>query len=237
MAHRTKLCDQGGIFNASRPLNYSVGTRSFLNDLINESRLTTLQRKSVEGWLRSGKQPSIYLSPTSLRTSAPANIKRDRCFKPRTLKNIVESGAYEPESFQSDRRTKNYSAEKERLQSIMMYGKVTKIDSATEPKKSIVAKQININSEDYLIDSVILEIEDREKFLSNMEILGQAAKYRESITFEIRDRVRHLQEFLRKTSSTHRQTDIQKIALKYRQPQIPSKPYKIDIVDSVKGMQ
>lgn len=34
MAYRTKICDQGGIFNASRPSKYSAETHKFLNGMI-----------------------------------------------------------------------------------------------------------------------------------------------------------------------------------------------------------
>ncbi|XP_050437196.1 UPF0193 protein EVG1 homolog [Adelges cooleyi] len=224
MAYRTKICDEGGLFNASRPSGYSAETRAFLNDLIKESRLTTLQRKSVVGWLRSGTPPQSQQQTTrSVRPRAPvfnaaATVKRYRSSKPRTLKDIIESGAYEPETFVPDTKTKNYSVEKERLQSIMTYGKLTKMDPVAAPKKPNVKKPSKVYTEEELIDSVISEIEDREKFLSDMEVLGDAAKYEKLMFGEILDRIRHLQEFSRKTTNSYRKGDIQAIAVKYQKP-------------------
>lgn len=33
MAYRTKMCEEGGMYNASRPIAYSAETRAFLNGM------------------------------------------------------------------------------------------------------------------------------------------------------------------------------------------------------------
>lgn len=81
---------------------------NLFSDLIKESRLTTLQRKSLESSLRSGcgtsSSPSLQALKTKPKTPADKPIKRYRSTKPRTLKDIVESGAYEPEAYMPSRR-------------------------------------------------------------------------------------------------------------------------------------
>jgi len=65
---------------------------------------------------------------------------------------------------------------------------------------------------------VILEIEDREQFLSDMEDLGQGSKYSASIIHEICDRIKKLEAFVSKNSCSHRLADVKDIANKYRIP-------------------
>ncbi|XP_026814313.1 UPF0193 protein EVG1 homolog [Rhopalosiphum maidis] len=218
MAYRTKICNQGGIFNASRPSEYSSETRQFLNELIKESRLTTLQRKSLQGWLRSGGDSSSTISNRPVSGVSANPIKRYRSTRPRTLKNIIESGAYEPEAYKPSSKQKNYNGEKEKLQSIMAYGKVTKLDPVAVVKVPNTPKTTNECTDEELINSVILEIEDREKFLSDMEDLGQGSKYNASIIHEICDRIKKLEVFVSKNACSYRQADVQGIANKYRIP-------------------
>ncbi|XP_015379382.1 PREDICTED: UPF0193 protein EVG1 homolog [Diuraphis noxia] len=218
MAHRTKICNQGGIFNASRPSEYSAETRKFLNDLIKESRLTTLQRKSLQGWLRSRGDPPSTTSQRPVSGPSEAPVKRYRSTRPRMLKDIVESGAYEPEAYKPSTKQKNYNGEKEKLQSIMAYGRVTKLDPVAVVKVSNIQKTSNECTDEELINSVILEIEDREQFLSDMENLGQGSKYSASIIHEICDRIKKLEAFVSKNSCNHRMTDVKDIANKYRIP-------------------
>lgn len=66
--------------------------------------------------------------------------------------------------------------------------------------------------------TVISEIEDREKFLADMEMLGQGTKYSASITHEIRDRIKKLDAFFEKTPCDYRKTDVHEIGNKYRKP-------------------
>ncbi|CAI6369568.1 unnamed protein product [Macrosiphum euphorbiae] len=219
MAYRTKICNEGGIFNASRPSEYSAETRKYLNELIKESRLTTLQRKSLQGWLKSGggDSPSTTsVRPVSGTSAAP--IKRYRSTRPRMLKDIVESGAYEPEAYKPSTRQKNYNGEKEKLQSIMAYGRVTKLDPVAVVKVPNNQKTSNECTDEELINAVILEIEDREKFLSDMEALGQGSKYSASISHEICHRIRKLEAFVSKNACKHRLADVKDIAHKYRIP-------------------
>ncbi|XP_022175116.1 UPF0193 protein EVG1 homolog [Myzus persicae] len=216
MAYRTKICNEGGIFNASRPSEYSPETRKFLNELIKESRLTTLQRKSLQGWLRShGDSPSTT-SHRLVSGPSEAPMKRFRSTRPRMLKDIVESGAYEPEAYKPSARQKNYTEEKEKLQSIMAYGRVTKLDPVAVVKVPNIKKTSNECTDEELINSVILEIEDREKFLADMEGLGQGSKYSASIIHEIRDRIKKLKVFVSKTGCSHRLADVNDMANKYR---------------------
>lgn len=66
--------------------------------------------------------------------------------------------------------------------------------------------------------AVLLEIEDREKFLYDMELLGQGTKYSSSIYHEICDRIKKLEAFVSKSSSGYRLLEVQDIANKYRRP-------------------
>lgn len=75
---------------------------SYNTELIKESRLTMLQRKSLQKWLRPDENPSSRTSqvlPNKSKESVNTVVKRYRSFKPRTLKDIIDSGAYEPQAY------------------------------------------------------------------------------------------------------------------------------------------
>jgi len=65
---------------------------------------------------------------------------------------------------------------------------------------------------------VILEIEDREKFLTDMDDLELGSKYSASIIHEICDRIKKLEVFVNKNACSYRQADVRAIANKYRIP-------------------
>lgn len=70
--------------------------------------------------------------------------------------------------------------------------------------------------------TVILEIEDREKFLLEMEMLGQGSKYRPPIIQTIQDRLRQLETICKLACSHYRLKEIQDIDKKYRN--VPESP-------------
>lgn len=63
---------------------------------------------------------------------------------------------------------------------------------------------------------MILEIEDREKFLSEMEMLGKGSKYRPPIIQTIQDRIRQLETICKLACSNYRLKEIQEIDKKYK---------------------
>jgi len=65
---------------------------------------------------------------------------------------------------------------------------------------------------------VILEIEDREQFLTDMDHLGQGYKYSSSIIHDIRLRIRKLEAFVAKNACSYRRADVEDIAEKYKLP-------------------
>lgn len=64
--------------------------------------------------------------------------------------------------------------------------------------------------------AVILEIEDREKFLADMEMLGQGSKYRASIIHTIQDRISKLEALLSKLAVKYKLKEVTDMANKYR---------------------
>uniref|UniRef100_A0A2S2R0P2 UPF0193 protein EVG1 n=1 Tax=Sipha flava TaxID=143950 RepID=A0A2S2R0P2_9HEMI len=188
--------------------------------LMKESRLTTLQRKSLLSNLRSGGSSSTTISAASINRPAPKTnkvIKQFRSFRPRTLKDIVESGAYQPEAYVPNPKKKNYVAEKEKLQSIMTNGKETKMHNTEKKKQLADRKKPQEHTIEELIDLTISDIEDREQFLLDMEQLGKGS-ISGPIIHEIRHRIKTLESIINRTTSKYRATDLQNIAEKYRKP-------------------
>lgn len=97
------------INNVCFPLSMFIDYYSYFAVLMKEARLTMTQRKSLMNNLRSGGSSSTTTSATSIIRSEPTTaIKRHRSFKPRTLKDIVESGAYQRESYVPSSKLSKY---------------------------------------------------------------------------------------------------------------------------------
>lgn len=74
------------------------------------------------------------------------------------------------------------------------------------------------------IFAAISEIEDREKFLSDMQLLGKGSPNSARIIHEIRHRIKTLEMIISKTTCKYRASDVQNIANKYRKPPGTPKP-------------
>lgn len=77
--------------------------------------------------------------------------------------------------------------------------------------------------------AAISEIEDREHFLMDMEVLGQGFKYKTSIIHEICDLTKKLETLASKMPLSYRKTDVQNIANRYRKPLNSPKPLPVEL--------
>lgn len=77
--------------------------------------------------------------------------------------------------------------------------------------------------------TAISEIEDRERFLWDMEALGQGSKYKASIIHEICDLTKKLETLVSKMPFSYRNADVLNIANKYRKPLSTPKPLPVEL--------
>eukprot|EP00794_Sanderia_malayensis_P008880 gene8880-9830_t len=88
--------------------------------------------------------------------------------------------------------------DKEKLQNMMAYGKDHEKIARKQPVKR-VAEKTDVDKDRF--DEVMEEIEERRRFLDEMEAIGQGAKYKSVIATEISQKIRELEVIDKERSS------------------------------------
>uniref|UniRef100_A0A1B6KM39 Uncharacterized protein n=1 Tax=Graphocephala atropunctata TaxID=36148 RepID=A0A1B6KM39_9HEMI len=193
---------QGGIFH-SHKVQYSKETQNLLNRLIEESKLSMLQRQALKDSVKKGESlPGPERVSSACRRQGQERIRAGEVLVPpalprrRSYQAIVRSGAYQRDTFQPPYNVnmKNREEEKQKLQSLMSYGKNLPPDQGSL-KTTTRLKQRSEEKEldpDVLFDHLVEEIKERLEFLQEMEGLGQAKTYQEVIEQEIAAKMRQM---------------------------------------------
>ncbi|XP_074030592.1 UPF0193 protein EVG1 homolog [Leptinotarsa decemlineata] len=184
----SKNVPRGGFMHAAKS-SYSPDTHKFLKLLMEESKLSMMQRKKFNYCLRNG-EPLPPISHTSRsRVNIPEVTIRPGSSKRRTRETIVQSGAYEREEFRPHHPVVDREKEKERLQNKMAYNEEIKVR-----KPKIFQKLVSKEDKEEInrFDQIVQEIKEREEWLKEMEALGQGNKYRQIIELQIQEKVREM---------------------------------------------
>ncbi|XP_065066282.1 UPF0193 protein EVG1 homolog [Rhopilema esculentum] len=199
MAARPKQAVAKGGLWSTKPQNVSKETSNLLKVMMEESKLTNFQRRKLQDDMKSGKSLPVQCLPTS-STSAGAKGKpkepkckktgsRQFCYSGKRRKEIID--------ILKERNKDDYrpvggkiitEKDKEKLQNIMAYGK-----DSPQHEKSKRPVAVEDEPEIDRFEEVMAEIEDRRKFLDEMEALGQGKKYRTIIATEISQKIRELE--------------------------------------------
>ncbi|ERL88423.1 UPF0193 protein EVG1 homolog [Dendroctonus ponderosae] len=181
----------GGILHPARA-NYSPETHQFIKVLMEESKLSMMQRKSINYSLRNGQPlPTSINSSRQKRSQIPEVTIRPGSSRRRSRNDIISSGAYEREPFRPTYPVIDREKEKVKLANMMAYNR------DIEVKKSRVIKKIEIDGvkeQGNRFDQLIEEIKEREQWLKEMEQIGHAEKYRLIIQQQIQNKVREMQK-------------------------------------------
>ncbi|XP_034944577.1 UPF0193 protein EVG1 homolog [Chelonus insularis] len=179
----------GAFLNPPRA-NYSEDTRKLIRVLMEESKLSMIQRKSIEKAMDRGES----LPPLSRATSAKAinttRIIPSAYWKRRSQESILNSGAYEREQYRRTTPLPNKEKQKRDLAYIMAYGK-NMPETPRGPK--VLHKEFtkpDILQNDDIVNDLILGIRERMEFLKEMEHLGLGKKYQAIIYQEIAEKMR-----------------------------------------------
>lgn len=193
----------GGLWSNPRATQYSKETQDMLRLMMQESRLTNLQRKQINECLKNGAalplttDPKASAPPPQPKTSKP--VQKRLLGKPqrRSAESCRSEYSYVREKF-CPGPTRDLDKEKRRLQSIMATGQE---EPAAASFKSIPACQNPGAAEERdRYQEVADEIEERMQFLADMASLGKEKQYINIINTEISQRIREL-EVLDKTCS------------------------------------
>ncbi|XP_018569045.1 UPF0193 protein EVG1 homolog [Anoplophora glabripennis] len=180
----------GGILHAHK-VSYSPETHKFLKLLMDESKMTMMQRNKLNYYLRNGEPlPSARKISSGSKLNVPLVTIRPGSSKRRSRDTIIKSGVYERDKYYPIHPKVDREKEKEKLQDKMAYNKEIKVRKAKVLKgKDKGDDEVEINR----FDQLMQEIKDREDWLKEMEELGQGEKYRLIITQQIQSKVREMQ--------------------------------------------
>ncbi|XP_008560728.1 UPF0193 protein EVG1 homolog [Microplitis demolitor] len=203
-----------GAFHNLPRAQYSEETRQLIKILMEESKLSMLQRKSIQNAVNRGES----LPPISRSSSAPVNHTRvipSSYWKRRSQEVIVNSGAYEREQYRRTTPLLNKEKQKRHLACMMAFGK----DMPETPHGPAIRHKpkkgpLPPNSDDILED-LTRGIKERIEFLHDMEHLGLGKKYQPIIHQEIAEKIRIIESL-----DGHKAAEIDRYVegFKYKQP-------------------
>ncbi|KAK3089632.1 hypothetical protein FSP39_005217 [Pinctada imbricata] len=190
-----------GGFWSQPQATYSASTQALLKEMMQESKLTNFQQRHLQKSLKGGGTLPLECPPTSSVKKKPAPVQapqskrtNPRSYKPaiRTKDQMEAMGAYEKPDYTPMPNTKGIDVEKqkERLANIMAFGE--DIDPKKK-KKPVPQREPTEFTEVDRFDELQLEIEERRKFLNDMEKVGQGAKYKNIIETEISQMIREME--------------------------------------------
>ncbi|XP_025111674.1 UPF0193 protein EVG1 homolog [Pomacea canaliculata] len=195
---------QGGFWSTPQ-VKYSKETHDLLKEMMRESKLTNFQQRQVDRTLKDGGQLPLQLPPTSSirRAKPPKLVTSSTILNPRNYSGGIRSretmeaqGAFKKSDYVPPRYNTRSAREKEKLANIMAYGE----DVPNIPMERVRKRLESPPPEPDRFDELQQEIEERQKFLSEMESLGRGEKYRNIIATEISQKIREMEIIDKKRS-------------------------------------
>ncbi|KAG7210580.1 hypothetical protein KM043_012098 [Ampulex compressa] len=219
-----------GAFHHPPRVKYSEETKSLIKLLMEESKLSMMQRKSIQDVVDKGGSlppPSLRLKSKSKKLdSGSRQVVSPSMWKRRTQDMIISSGAYEREQCRRSAPLPSVEKQKRHLACMMAYGK----DMPETPRGPRILHGIRREprypeSTDPIND-LVQGIRERLEFLKDMESLGMQKKYRPIIQQEIAEKIR-LMDSIDEEKSKEFQKEIQ--GYRYERP--PPKPFPLGDLD------
>ncbi|XP_051240704.1 UPF0193 protein EVG1 [Dicentrarchus labrax] len=192
----------GGLWNNPRAAQYSKETQDMMRLMMQESRLTNLQRKQINECLKNGAALPLTSDPTASgshpQPKSSKSIQKRLPGKPlrRSAESCRSGNSYVRERF-CPGPTKDLEKEKRRLQNILATGQE---EPTVGSLQYVACQNPGMAEERDRYQEVLDEIEERRQFLEDMASLGQEKQYIHIINTEISQKFREL-EMLNKTRS------------------------------------
>lgn len=191
---------KGGFLHNPK-VNYSKETQDLMKILMEESRLTMLQRKKINNHLRNGEP----LPPTVQEQSNKRPMKqehdpqyyyRTRSCRRRTLESIMESDAFNIEKYIPKNAFKEPSEKAKLKLQQQMSGLNVDPDLAKMKIKNKYKHRNNFLDDDNFDPEteILKEIQERIDWLDDMEKMGEAKKHRIVIQSQIQDKLAELKK-------------------------------------------
>ncbi|XP_071444406.1 UPF0193 protein EVG1 homolog [Hetaerina americana] len=183
---------QGGMYHVHKT-KYSPETHNLLRVMMDECKLTFLQKKQLDYSITRGEAlPSVKqtLSHSAVSRHKAVDLKTTTARR-RTRDSIQKTGAYEREKFIPKHPKVDNEVEKSKLQNIMAYGK--EIPQIPVGQRIWRRKAAELSENIDRFDELIEEVTDRRQFLNEMEALGHGKKYQQLIQAEISMKLKEMQ--------------------------------------------
>ncbi|KAM7418623.1 hypothetical protein PAMA_015975 [Pampus argenteus] len=193
----------GGLWNNPRSIQYSKETQDMLKLMMQESKLTNLQKKQINKCVKNGAALPLAFDPTPSSSPPQPKTRKSvlKCLPAKPQKRSADScrsgNSYIREKFCPD-PTRDLEKEKTRLQNILATGQEE--PTAASSKTDAACRSVKVMEERDEYQEVLDEIEERRQFLADMASLGQEKQYINIINTEISQKIREL-EVLDKTLS------------------------------------
>ncbi|KAK7112113.1 UPF0193 protein EVG1-like [Littorina saxatilis] len=204
MAAPGKNVGQGGFWSAPQA-QYSKQTHDLLKEMMKESRLTNCQQRQLDKALKHEGQLPLRVPPTSSvkqskpkKVAPPSKILNPKNYKAglRSRDTMEQQGAFVKPDYVPLRGVTRSAREKEKLANMMAYGE----DIDRIPMQRVRKRLESPPPDPDRFEELQAEIEERQKFLGDMEALGKGENYRQIITTEISQKVREMELIDKKRS-------------------------------------
>ncbi|XP_067440133.1 UPF0193 protein EVG1 [Thunnus thynnus] len=193
----------GGLWNTPRAPQYSKETQDMLKLMMQESKLTNLQRKQINECVKNGAAlpptSDLTQSATPPQPKTRTSVQKRLPSKPqrRSADSCRSGNSYVREKFRPG-PIRDLEKEKRRLQNILATGQEE--PTAASSQNDAACRNPKVTQERDKYQEVLDEIEERRQFLADMASLGKEKQYINIINTEISQKIREL-EMLDKTRS------------------------------------
>ena len=183
---------KGGSFGVHTKAQYSKETADMLKTMMNESKLTNFQQRTIKDSMKDGYCLPTRVNPHHSKDGPSTRDKKKikSTARPSRMKSKVtiddEIANDETEPYRPPVPTYNSQKEKERLNDILVFG----TDKPFKRPKPVLAPP---KPKKDRFDEVMEEIEERRRFLKEMESLGQGDQYKVSVETEISQYIREME--------------------------------------------
>ncbi|XP_020292054.1 UPF0193 protein EVG1 homolog [Pseudomyrmex gracilis] len=193
-----------GAFHNPPIAKYSEETRNLIKLLMEESKLTMLQRKTIQNAVDNGEPLPLSVERTRKKDDKIEDnghlLKSNSAWRRRSQETIISSGAYEREQYRRTTPLLDKDKQKRHLACMMAYGK----DMPATPHGPKILHRPRrepqpIETAD-LLNDLVQGIRERMDFLRDMESLGMGKKYRTIIQQEIAQKIRLIESLDKSTS-------------------------------------
>lgn len=217
----------GAIHNPPRA-RYSDETKNLIKLLMEESKLTILQRKTIQEAVDKGESlpPSVDVVRKNKNKIQDDRINLPNTWRRRSHDTIMSSGAYEREQYRRTTPLLNKETQKRHLACMMAYGK----DMPETPHGPRILHGTRKDPQtpenvDPLSD-LIQGIRERMDFLRDMENLGLEKKYRPIMQQEIAQKIRLIESMDKQLPD-----ELQKEILQFHHERSSPKPFPLGELD------